>query len=156
MRQLKTIISILFILFAFFGCSVTKFPYIQESGLLDYSKYSRKGFFMTESNSVSFDYTPIGSVTAKVNSGYEVMDVKTKEYIDDAVYSSDPSIKSKVNYGKYIKATPDKAIEELYNRAVEHDANGIIGLSITPIMESTQQYGTVVTGYFASGMAIRR
>ena len=85
-----------------------------------------------------------------------IPNIQEKEYIDDAVYSSDPSIKSKVNYGKYIKATPDKAIEELYNRAVEHDANGIIGLSITPIMESTQQYGTVVTGYFASGMAIRR
>ncbi|UVS09697.1 hypothetical protein NXY26_06920 [Parabacteroides distasonis] len=111
---------------------------------------------MTESNSVSFDYMPIGSVTAKVNSGYEVKDVNTKEYIDDAVYSGDPSVKLNINYGKYIKATTDKAIEELYNRAVENDANGIIGLSITPITETNQQFGTVITGYFVSGMAIKR
>ena len=156
MRQLKTIISISFIFFVFFGCSVAKFPYIQESSIIDYSKYSKKGFFMTESNSVSFDYMTIGSVTAKVNSGYEVKDVNTKEYIDDAVYSGDPSVKLNINYGKYIKATTDKAIEELYNRAVENDANGIIELSITPITETNQQFGTVITGYFVSGMAIKR
>lgn len=139
------------------SCVTTyKWPYVQESSILDYSQYTKKGFFITQANSVNFDYTPIGSISAKVEGGYEVLNIDAIKVSGDDIYTRQPETKVKVKYGKYIKATPENTIDELYNRAIQNKANGIIGLQIKPITNYSQQYGNVVTGYFVTGMVIKK
>ncbi len=120
-------------------------PYSRYHGVVDYSSYLSRGFFITESNSVNFDYEPIGSITAVVQSGWEVLD-RTNQRItsNDDVYGT--YNKSKVKYGDYLSATLDDAIEELYTAAIALGANGVINFRIT----STEGE------YVASGMVIKR
>ena len=139
------------------SCVTTyKWPYVQESSIVDYSQYAKKGFFITQANSVNFEYMPIGSLSAKVEGGYEVLNVDAVKIAGDDIYSRVPETKVNVKYGKYIKATPELAIDELYRKAKENGANGVIGLEINPITTYSQQYGNVVTGYFITGMAIKK
>lgn len=154
MKNIKLII-VLLVLVATNSCSF-KYPYIQRVGILDYSEYAQKGFFITEATSVNFEYTPIGSMSAKSESGYEVLSIKKQEGLLDDVYLQNPESRLKMKYGKYVVATPEKAIEELYKRAIECKANGVIGLKVSPITTYYKNIGNVVTGYFVTGMAIRR
>ena len=144
-------------LIIFSSCATTmKWPYSQESSIIDYSEYEKKGFFITESNSVSFQYSAIGSISAKVESGYEVLNATSFQVSGDDIYTRQPETRTNIKYGKYIKATPEKALAELYSKATQNGANGIIGLEIKPITNYSQQYGNVVTGYFVTGMAIKK
>lgn len=96
------------------GCATTyKWPYVQESSIIDYSQYAKKGFFITQANSVNFDYTPIGSISAKVEGGYEVLNIDAVKVSGDDIYSRQPETKVKVQYGKYIKATPLPSLQEI-------------------------------------------
>ena len=120
-------------------------PYLRYHGVIDYSKYMSKGFFITEANSVSFDYEPIGSIAAGVESGWEILNHTTKTTTsDDDVYGS--STKTKVKYGEYIRAELDDAIEELYQACKELGADGVINFSISSSLGE----------YVVSGMAIKR
>lgn len=136
--------------------TIPKWPYVEESSILDYSQYAKKNFFITETKSVNFQYVPIGSVSAKIESGYEILNTQTYQVSGDDIYTSQPQTKVKIKYGKYIKATPAAAIEKLYSEAVNNGANGIIGLDIKPITNYSQKYGNVTTGYFVTGMAIKK
>jgi uncharacterized protein YbjQ (UPF0145 family) len=120
-------------------------PYLKYHGVVDYSKYMSRGFFITEANSVSFDYESIGSVTAGVESGWEILDTTTKTTTSkDDVYGS--STKTKIKYGEYIQAELDDAIEELYSTSIELGADGVINFSIRSSLGE----------YVVSGMAIKR
>lgn len=129
------------------SCATVDFrtPYVKSHGVIDYSDYLSKGFFITESNSVNFDYEPIGSVTSVVKSGWEVLN-QTKQRVTsvDDVYGS--YNRSKVKYGDYVSATLEDAIEDLYSAAIALGANGVINFRVT----STEGE------YVASGMLIKR
>ena len=152
MKKIVFILSVILLM----GCStIGKFPYVQESSIIDYSQYEKKGFFITEANSVSFEYEAVGSVSAKVESGFEIMGSNKVRAVGDDIYQKQMETKTKVAYGEFVSATPTQALELLYQRAVESRANGIINLKISPITQYTQAYGNVITGYFATGMAIK-
>lgn len=154
---MKKALIALFAATTLFSCfTIGKFPYVQESSIIDYSQHEEKGFFVTEANSVSFEYKAIGSVSAKVESGYEVVGGKKVKAIGDDVYQKQMATQTKVAYGGFVSATPAQALELLYQKAKESHANGIINLKLSPITQYTQAYGNVITGYFATGMAIRR
>jgi uncharacterized protein YbjQ (UPF0145 family) len=126
---MKKVIFILIaaISFGLTGC-ITK-RYAEYSGTLYYDEFD--DFFITESNSVSFDYEPIGSVTAIAESGY----LKRK----------------------YIRATANDALRVLYNEAEKNGANGIINLKITYNWEY-DKYGNMISlsSIAVTGMAIRK
>lgn len=61
---MKNLFYILLAVLLFTSCSMYKS--INETVVIDYSRYTSQGFFITESNSVSFDYKPIGSVVTVV------------------------------------------------------------------------------------------
>ena len=135
------------------SCATYKYPYTKTFTAIDYSEYSGKGFFITESSSVGFDYTPIGSVFVEISPGYEVLDVKKDSYGND-----------KYVYGDELKiATINDALDELYEKCIRMGANGVIGLKISSHQEPVQSissvtstshvYGNVVT---LSAMAIKR
>jgi uncharacterized protein YbjQ (UPF0145 family) len=149
---MKKIISFCVVLLLVTSCTTYKIPYRRYSGTIDFSAYAQKGFFITESNSVSFSYEPLGSITAVVSSGYEVLNSEKLKSSDD-VYGSFQKIK----YGKMIDASVNDALDELYNSARSLGADGIINFR-SDYIPATFQKGVLVSpdSYIVSGMAIRR
>ena len=150
---------------SFSSCSIIpKTLYVGSVSIVDYTPYSDKGFFITESNSVSFEYTPVSSVMAVFRSGYastEVVNTENKQpkskHSDD-VYSGQSASK-RIKTGDFIESTPQSVLEELYRKSVEIGANGIINLKISSFTEGgIDNLGKPITliGYTASGMAIKR
>jgi uncharacterized protein YbjQ (UPF0145 family) len=151
---MKKIILLFFAVFLLASCAV-KYPYRNYSSVIDFTEVITDGFFITESNSVSFQYDPLGSVTSVVESGYEVLGSKTHEANDD-VYSHTAT--SNVKFGRYIYARAEDVISELISAAQSLGANGIINLKITYTPSVYDKYGNVISpsAYIASGMAIKR
>lgn len=118
------------------------------SSYLDYSQYSAQGFFITESGSTPFEYTPIGSMAVTENNGLtdkiQAPDpVKDKDI--DGIYTSNTSS------NKWRYATSSSALNALVEKAKETGANGIINLKIYPVYEKS-----TIVGYTVSGMLIKR
>ena len=86
-------------------------------------------FFMSESNSVSFEHKRVGNVYSFVKSGF---DGGWRGY-------------------KFIEATPTEALQALYMEAIKIEANGIINLEIKYHYKKEE-----ITGVSASGMAIKK
>ncbi|TZF84057.1 heavy metal-binding domain-containing protein [Pedobacter sp. BS3] len=118
---------------------------------VDYRPYSQSGFFITESNSVNFEYTPLSNVQSYISTGYEKEkgDEIPKKEIDN-VYGNRYEGKIKV-----ISATAQKAVDLLVDNAKSQGANAIINLKITPIYSTSSGF-SFIQGYSASGMAIKR
>ncbi len=79
--------------------TMPKWAYTSYSASFDFTEFTNGGFFITESNSVSFDYDPIGSISGVGTSGYEVLRKEKQEAskIEDNVYSQENT--EKVSYG---------------------------------------------------------
>ena len=121
---MKKVILFLLATIMLSGCSL--FKYAEYSHIVYYDEYP--DFFISEANSVSFEYEPIGSVSAYIVSGYV--------------------------RGKYREATPETAIYLLYQKAKEENANGIINLKVEKIYTYNNK-GYATGSYIrASGMAI--
>lgn len=149
---MKKIIPFLVVLLFATSCTTYKIPYRRYSDAIDFSAYAQKGFFITESNSVNFSYDPVGSISAVVSSGYEVLNSEKSKSNDD-VYGAFQKIK----YGKMIDASVNDALDELYNSARRLGADGIINFR-SDYIPATFQKGVLVSpdSYIVSGMAIRR
>lgn len=150
---MKRILVIIAVAILLVSCGVSRKAYIRDSTSIDFSEYNRMGFFLTESNSVSFDYEALSSITALVESGYEVLS-NDNTASADAVYGTFASTR----YGEYIKANAQDALDELYRSAVEKGADGIINLKIqfTPFRMSSDGKVMSWESYYVTGMAIKR
>lgn len=96
------------------------------AGIFDYSPLTSKGVFVTESNSVSFDYETIGSLYAISDGGWI-----NKTYVE-------PSL--------------DALYNEVLKQLAAYNANGIVNLKINVsgrIADRTKRYSL-------EGMAIRK
>jgi uncharacterized protein YbjQ (UPF0145 family) len=103
--------------------------YAEYSSTLNYNEF--KGLFISEANSVSFEYEPLGSVNSVVESGYRKR--------------------------KYIRATAEDALYVLCKEAEKNGANGIINLKITYTWGHDKNGAiTRLINVAASGMAIIR
>ncbi len=132
------------------GCIPQRTFFSTFSSGIDYKEYSDLGFYVTESNSVNFNYTPISSIVASVKSGY----------LGDEKPSNSKVKVSKSDRGSlFITATASIVLEELYQEAIKLGANGIINLKIEAKTESgINDYGvtTDFPVYVATGMAIKK
>ena len=137
---MKKIVLLLLAIPILFSCSV-KYPYKEYYSFFDYSEHIKKGFFITESNSVNFDYTPIGTVSFIMRSGYEEIEKR------------DSSI-----YGEYKDIDVEKAITSIVNIAKMKNANGIINLKVEFVPAVFEKRKNVIlgNGVIISGMAIKR
>lgn len=135
------------------SCSTYKVMYQASSVCIDYSTYSEKGFFITESNSVSFDYIPLGSLFVEISSGYEKRLEKNKKYLD---IDGHEKSKSEISVGNWINATSKIALDSLYNKSLSLKANGIINLQ-AKFLPATYYNNIMVTGdkIIVTGMAIK-
>ena len=120
------------------SCATSTISYPEPYGFstfLDYSLLTNKGIYVTESNSVSFDYKTLGSVSATEVSGWvkkekelKVANKNKKNNVDD-MYAD---VERNQSNGKYMRMSPslDAAMERMANTLKEVDANGIINLKI--------------------------
>ncbi|MFD2962810.1 MULTISPECIES: hypothetical protein [Olivibacter] len=143
------------------SCSMYRNSVVYNTKSIDYSSYSKNGFFITESNSVNFNYSPISSLSSIFISGYAETDmaappkeIKEAKFKDD-VYSG-PSKTGYVKKGTYVEATEEGVIKQLYEKALEVGATGIINLKISPITYTTKEGNILIKGYQGSGMAIKK
>lgn len=125
------------------SCAPSISPFKQSAGYIDYSVFP--GMFLTESNSVSFEYQPIASLYAsEVTGAYKV---EKKRIRTDEIYGSDY-----VEYdGKIRFANPQSALKFAVEKAEALGGNGIINLKIEPYVYSDGR-----DAYFVSGMVIKR
>lgn len=114
-------------LFLLTGCMM--YPqYVAKTTFIDVTKYTDDGFFLTQSNSVPFEYKTIGIVNAVILDGVEN------------------------EGGAFVPASEEDILYNLCEKSMLQKANGLINLSITPYYDvETRRKGLV-----ASGMAIRR
>lgn len=137
------------------SCSIpTPKTVYKETFVIDYSRYNKQGFYITESNSVSFDYEPVGSVITVLKGLNNLTQVEVhNEYSDtDAQLSvrtnREPKTKMKSVNNKY---TIYDAIDEFATKCKDIRANGVINFKINYTFDTV--YGT---GYEISGMAIKK
>lgn len=148
----KTILFLSLIAVITLSSCTIKYPAVALTHSIDYSKHMSNGFFLTESNSVSFDYSPVGSVNVVLQDGWEVTQGKKNEgYYTQEEYS-------KLKLGKYVYATYDDTLDLLVKKAKSMGADGIIGLRLHYISPSIDKNGyRVGPGKItASGMAVKR
>ena len=83
---------------------VTPIKFQQNAGFIDYSMFP--GMFLTESNSVNFDYQPIGSLYAEETSGeYQVV---KKKIGNNEIYGDEYAVVD----SKYRHANPQSALQQ--------------------------------------------
>lgn len=129
------------------GCS-TKIPFVNNTYYIDYTTFTKNGFFVTESDAAPFDYDAVGHMEVELRSGNEVLSEKVDEFTGGM----------NIKYGKYVKAKLEDAMKEFQKQATAKGANGAIKLDIKPIVENVKvnSFGIqTVNGYRISGMLIK-
>lgn len=121
------------------------------TNFVDYSAYAQNGMFLTESNSVSFDYQPKGSIQVLLYNGYlpqpEAKEQAKSKMKEDGIYYQNTTMSS-----KFKNATLDEALDMAVRIAEKNGANGIINLryDYMPVMKSSPG------GWQITGMAIKK
>lgn len=127
MSYMKRALVLGMMVFLLSSCMV--YPkYSAKTYFTDCTKYTQDGFFITQSNSVSFDYQLIGLVNTLVLTGA----------------SEDGTT--------LIQASEDDVLYNLCEKSMLQKANGIIDLKITPYYDPV----TKQQGLSGSAMAIKR
>ena len=149
---MKKLVFLILTIGVFTACVTPKMPEPYGfSSFLDYSPLTNNGIYVTESNSVSFDYKTVGSVSVtevggSVKKGKEPKTTRkpNKSNSDDMYVGIDKSQYT----GKNVYVTPslDVAMERMANTLKEFGANGIINLKVQ--WDSSR--------IIISGMAIRK
>lgn len=106
--------------------SCVSYEQFTVTNVVDYSEFSQRGIFVTESNSVNFDYQPLGSVVS----------VTYGNSSDNIIY-------------KTSHVDVSKAFEEIASKINAIGGNGVINLNIRFSATNSRSMMTV------SGMAIR-
>lgn len=123
----KKISCLLFSILVLSACSVSNLPAPKsEVFMIDYSMLTQQGYFVTESNSVSFDYEAIGSIYAEEVGGWVPKDGKPK--------STDPKENYYINSGRkhiYQKPNLQNTYVNIANKLKAVGANGIINLKVS-------------------------
>ena len=119
---------------------------------VDYSSYNNDGIFLTESNSVSFKYEPIGSINVLLYSGFS-NEVKKAPIIEDKKEKGD-DIYYSANNGrlKYKDATIQEALRLAVENARSKGANSIINIRY----EYVPAFKNNPDGWHMSGMAVKK
>lgn len=153
MRKLTFLIAVI-ATFAMTSCSLSvKIPYRYSMSYIDYNTVSQQyGVFITESNSVGFDYQPIGSISLMERSGNEVKSSESEA--KDGVYSK--SLITTVKYGDWIDASIDELLKIACQKAIEQGGNGIINMKIEYLPSTVVNNVVYSEGYRITGMIIKR
>lgn len=150
-QEMKKYLVLILLSVLFTGCSVKR-PFMNMVYFTDYRPFLEKGFFISESDAVSFDYDAIGHTEIILTSGYE------------PTFGLSPNEKPKVGLlekkvkGNYIHVTLEGAMNNFYEKAAAKGANGALKLHIEPITIESIKDGMPALehiGYKMSGMLIK-
>lgn len=146
MKHIAFILSIC-LLSALSSCRA---PMTHATYYIDYKQAGQGKVFITEANSVSFEYEPLGSILVEETSGMVKVTVPTteKERNIDPLYGSGPETKT-VN--GYSKATAQTALNYAAQEAIRLGGDGLINLRLA---SSRDGKGDVVVS--VSAMVIKR
>lgn len=138
------------------SCATVTVKSLDIVGVLDYSPLTSKGIFVTESNSVGFEYNAIGSIYIELRNG-AVTKPKDTFKDSDILYSTKadrnkPPVPEAPKSAKNVNYSIDDAVNRLAYELQRLEANGIINLKIQRV-EETAFLGR---GYVITGMAIRK
>ncbi|HWK58145.1 MAG TPA: hypothetical protein VNQ80_12435 [Parapedobacter sp.] len=154
---MRQILVLIIVGAAISSCSVVG-PGMYSATAIDYKRFNDQGFFITESNSVNFEYTPISSVSALFTNGWiekEVVDEnkpkKLKRHKDDVYNTEGPKMKQ-----VYVRGTPDGVTDLLVEEAMKMGGDGIINFKYSAEVYIDKDGNAKVYGWSASGMAIKR
>lgn len=125
-------------------------PMWHEVYSIDYAAAGGGKVFITESNSVSFEYEPIGSILVKEHPGEKEVKVPlTQREIDyEMFFGTPPETKTEK---RNMPATAQSALEYAANQALKMGGDGIINLSLTSEYDYNKRLVVCV-----SGMVIKR
>ena len=115
------------------SCVTTDKMYSLSTSEISYSLYTQQGFFFSESNSVSFEYEPIGSVYSMSRAGYvpqgkSTVKKTTKTNLDDIYENNRSENGLSFTSGKYKSANIPDALDAMYQNAKRLGADGVINL----------------------------
>jgi len=130
------------------SCLVKK-AYSVSWNLIDYTKYADDNFFMTESNSVSFEYKSLGSIIVYSNSGYEVKGVKQ---IENSYYEDEQNL----DYGKWKHCDVNDAFKKLHDVALVKGANGVINIKYEYFPMRISDKKIIEENWVVTGMLIKK
>jgi hypothetical protein len=134
------------------GCVTTKLPEpYSYSSIIDYSALTEQGYFVTESNSVSFEYQGIGSVFATSVGGWTKKTTTKKRTDHDSgmYYSATESTTTKYYY---VHPDINEAFNKLSRKLKELNADGIINLRFEFYGNGQDSQSKIAV----TGMAIKR
>lgn len=138
---MKKVVLIALTLVALGSCTPLVFE--QNAGYIDYSAFP--GIFISESNSVSFEYQPIGSLYAEEISGqYQVV---KKKVGTNEIYGDEYAVVD----GKYRHADPQSALAFAVQKVKQMGGDGIINLKINSAKSEDKR-----RMYYVTGMVIKR
>jgi hypothetical protein len=137
------------VMLAMASCKSMLQQFTQKTYVLDYSKASKQGVFLTEANSVSFEYTPIASIVVTSTDGMAKVAKATKSYGDDSYGGSDTKISYK---DEWQVATYEQTLDRAVQSCIDLGGDGIINITFN--LNHDSQGG--VTGNTLRGMVIRR
>lgn len=148
---MKKVLVLIMSAFMFASCATYRPAPKSYVGIIDYSVLTSKGLFVTESNSVSFNYQAIGSVIAEETGGWIPKNgAQSSTNVSDEYYVG--SSTRKVYKKPDVQVTFDNIAEQLSSIG----ANGIINLKITTSLEIDMVSKLYVDKITVSGMAIRK
>lgn len=122
----------------------------QYSACIDYGYLSQRGIFLTESNSVSFEYEPLGSLYVECTGGYVKNDKGNSNNTVEDIY-----LKRNPKYS-YQPATVEDAFDMALGELKRLRGNGIINLRINTTSEYVSAYSVWVNKIIITGMCIRK
>jgi hypothetical protein len=121
----------------------------QYASTIDYAYLSQKGIFVTESNSVNFDYEPLGSIYVECTGGWVKKKYKEGDDMEDIYMTTLGSV-------KYLPPTFEDAYQLILSEVKKLRANGVINLKIRTVSEYQSTYKVYVDKIIITGMCIRK
>lgn len=123
--------------------------FTQKTYVLDYSKASRQGVFLSEANSVSFEYAPVASIVVTSSDGMAKVAKTSKNYGDESYGGPDTKISYK---DEWQVATYEQTLDRAVQSCLDLGGDGIINITFNLNYDSQG----AVTGNTLRGMVIRR
>lgn len=136
-------------IFVLVSCATVNVPAPKQyAATIDYAYLSQKGIFVSESNSVSFDYEPLGSIYVECTGGWVKKKHKEGDVMEDIYMTTLGSV-------KYLPPTIDDAYQLILSEVKKLRANGVINLKIRTVSEYQSTYEVYVDKIIITGMCIR-
>lgn len=139
----------LFLIVALTSCTTVNVPAPKQyATCIDYSFLTQQGIFVSESNSVNFDYEPLGSLYVECLGGWVKKKHKDGDVMEDIYMATPGSV-------MYLKPTIEEAYQLVLSEIKKLRANGVINLKISTLSEYNSTYKVTVDKIIITGMCIR-